>query len=92
MTPAPLGLEGELRTWTIIQRSHPGVPVPFVAAIVALEGGGMVRGTLKSAGSTPEDLPSGLRVRVAFEDSGQVDADGRSQICHVFYPAEGSPG
>src|SRR5687767_156430 len=46
LTPKVLATRGVLHAYTIIQRSFPGVPVPYVSAIVDLDGGGTIKGNL----------------------------------------------
>jgi uncharacterized OB-fold protein len=79
-----LGNSGRVRTCTVVMRSYPGVPVPFIAAVVDIEGGGVVRGTL--LGPIPND-PSGevgRHVRICIEDTGQRDPSGRPFFAHMF--------
>ena len=81
---------GRVRTCTIINRSYPGVPVPFIAAVVDIDGGGVVRGTM--LGAIPENPSAqfGKPVRISIEDTGQRDAAGRPFYSHVFRPLERS--
>lgn len=79
---------GRVRTCTVVNRSYPGVPVPFIAAVIDIDGGGVIRGTLR--GAIPADPVGevGRPVRIAIEDSGQRDACGRAFYAQVFHPAE----
>jgi len=81
---------GRIRTCTVINRSYPGVPVPFIAAVIEIDGGGVVRGTLRT--KIPDDPVAevGGRVRICIEDTGQRDASGRPLYSHVFRPLEAS--
>ena len=66
---------GTLYTWSVVHRSYPGVAVPFVSAIVDLDGGLSFKGTLK--GVEPNRLKSGMPVRLVFDDAGgAVNGDG----------------
>lgn len=89
IAPVRLAERGRLYTYTIVRRSFPGVPVPFVAAIVDLEGGGCISGTLLEAEPDPAKLPSGMPVKVVFRDTGQTDKDGRRFLSHFFVPLKG---
>jgi uncharacterized OB-fold protein len=75
---------GRIRTCSVVSRSYPGVPVPFVAAVVQIDGGGVVRGTL--SGAIPENPGTeiGRTVRICIEDSGQRDPAGRPLYSHIF--------
>jgi uncharacterized OB-fold protein len=86
-----LGTEGRLHSYAIVHRSFPDVKTPFVDAIVDLEGGGSIKGTLLGVEPDPAKLPRDLQVRVVFRDSGQKSRDGRSFLCHSFLPVKGDP-
>jgi uncharacterized OB-fold protein len=88
LTHIRLANTGRIRTCTVINRSYPGVRVPFVAAVIEIDGGGIVRGTV--AGAIPSDPVTevGKPVRISIEDTGQKDQDGRPFYCHIFRPME----
>jgi len=76
-------LSGKLYTWSVVHRSYPGVEVPFVSAIVDLDGGLSFKGTLK--GVAIDALKAGIPVRLVFDDAGgAVDADGNSYVGFHF--------
>jgi uncharacterized protein len=79
---------GRVRTCTVINRSYPGVPVPFIAAVIDIDGGGVVRGTLHGAIPPDPVAEVGRPVRISVEDSGQRDALGRAFYAQVFRPLE----
>lgn len=79
---------GRIRTCTVVNRSYPGVPVPFVAAVVDIDGGGVVRGTFHADPPADPVAEVGRPVRICIEDSGQRDASGRPFYCQVFRPLE----
>ena len=67
----------------MVHRSYPGVEVPFVSAIVDLDGGLSFKGTLK--GVAPDALKAGMPVRLVFDDAGgAVDADGNPYVGFHF--------
>jgi uncharacterized OB-fold protein len=78
---------GTLYNFTVVHRSFPGVKTPFVMAIVDMEGGGALRGTLLDAGTDVGAIERGSAVDVVYRDTGQRDADGRAYISHYFVPA-----
>ncbi len=84
-TPA---MEGTLHSAVIVRRGFPGVEVPFISAVVDLDGGPTLKGTLRNtAGFEPADAAPGLRVRVRFDDAlGRKDKDGNSYVAHYFEP------
>jgi uncharacterized OB-fold protein len=79
---------GRIRTCAVINRSYPGVPVPFVAAVIDIDGGGVVRGTLRGAIPSDPVAEVGRPVRICIEDSGQRDASGRAFYSQIFRPME----
>jgi len=54
MKPVALAARGHLYNYTIVYRSYPGIKVPFISAIVDLEGGGTVKGNLLEAEPDPK--------------------------------------
>jgi uncharacterized OB-fold protein len=65
---------GRLHTWSVVHRSFPGVEVPFVSAIVDLDDGLTLKGTLRV---DPGALRAGMPVRLVFDDAGGArDKDG----------------
>jgi uncharacterized OB-fold protein len=86
MEPIELSPGGKLYSFTIVHRSFPGVRTPFVMAIVDLDDGLAIRGTLEGIESSAEAIAFGLPVRVEFRDSRQHADDGRSYLTFVFVP------
>ena len=79
---------GKLFTWSVVHRSYPGVTVPFVSAIVDLDGGLSFKGTLK--GVEPADLNEGMPVHLVFDDAGgAVDDDGVPYVGFHFVAGDG---
>lgn len=90
LQPIRLALTGRVHSHTIVHRSYPGVAVPFVAAVVDLDGGGSIKGILRDVPSEQGAFPADMAVRVVFRDTGQRDPNGREFVSHYFEPAEGS--
>ena len=84
LEPFALRTTGRLQNYTIVHRSFPGVKTPFVAAVVDLDGGGVLKGTLRDANPAPAHLKPGTAIEVLFGDSGQRDQKGRVLICYHF--------
>ena len=77
---------GTIYTWSVVHRSYPGVAVPFISAIVDLDGGLSLKGTLK--GVDPDGLKAGTPVRVVFDDAGgTVDDEGVPYVGFHFIAA-----
>jgi len=92
MDAVELAERGRLYTYTIVHRSFPGVKTPFVAAIVDLDGGGTLHGTLVDVVPDPAHVPFDLPVRVVYRDTGQRDEDGVAFVAPFFVPLESVPG
>ncbi len=81
------GETGEVYSWAVIHRSYPGIAVPFISAVVDLDGGLTLKGTLR--GIEPEALRVGTRVQVQFDDAGgEVDKDGAPYVGFHFVAGE----
>jgi uncharacterized protein len=81
-----LGNTGTLYTYAIVHRSFPGVEVPFVSAVVDLDGGGTVKGKLIDVDPEPSEIEFGMPVEVVFRDAGQKDREGNSYLAYFFVP------
>jgi hypothetical protein len=85
-----LANEGTLYVYSIVYRTFPGIEVPYVSAIVDLEGGGTVKGNLIGVDADPEKIDFGMPVRVVYKDAlGRKDRDGNSYISYFFEPRQG---
>jgi uncharacterized OB-fold protein len=63
---------GEVRAFTIVSFAAPGIPVPFVAAVVDCDGTS-VRANLINVPPDPEHVSLGMKVRLATEVIGTDD-------------------
>lgn len=77
---------GEVRAFTIVAFAAPGVPVPFVAAVVDC-GGTSVRANLVDVTPDPEHVTLGMRVRLVTTPVG-ADEAGTEAIGFGFAPIE----
>ena len=82
-----LSNQGKLHVYSIVHRSFPGIEVPYVSAIVDLEGGGTVKGNLINIEPDPEKIQFGMPVEVVFRDAlGRKDKEGNSYLSYFFQP------
>ena len=81
-----LATTGKLRSFTIVHRTVPGVPAPYVSALVDLDGGGSVKGNLQNIAPDPEHVKLGMPVRMTTFVAG-TDDDGTEAIAFAFEPA-----
>ncbi len=83
-----LSNKGKLYNFTVVHRNFPGVEVPFISAIVDLDGGGTLKGNLVDIVPSPEALKFDMPVDVVFRDAGRKDRDGNSYLAYFFTPAK----
>lgn len=87
LSPIQLSNQGHLYVYSIVHRSFPGIDVPYVSAIVDLEGGGTVKGNLINVEADPEKIQFGMPIEVVFDDAlGRKDKDGNSYLSYFFQP------
>ena len=85
--PIKLSNKGKLYSYSITFRSFPGIDVPYISAIVDLEGGGTVKGNLIDCEPDPDKIEFDMPVEVVFDDAlGRKDAEGNSYISYFFKP------
>lgn len=80
--------EGEVRAFTIVAFAAPGVPVPFVAAVIDC-GGTSVSGNIINTEPDPDHVTLGMKVRLATQVVG-TDDEGTEAIGFGFEPIEES--
>ena len=83
-TRVPVATEGVVRTFTIVAHAAPGIPVPFVSAVIDCEGTS-VRANLINVEPTPDHVHTGMAVRLATYRLG-VDDHGTEAIGFGFEP------
>jgi uncharacterized OB-fold protein len=88
LAPTRLSSSGKLYSFSIVYRSFPGIEVPYISAIVDLDGGGTVKGNLINIEPDPDKIEFDMPVEVVFDDAlGRKDKDGNSYISYFFQPA-----
>ena len=83
----PVSTTGEVRAFTIVAFAAPGVPVPFVAAVVDCDGTS-VRGNVINVEPDPEHVTLGMKVRLTTYSLG-TDEHGTEAIGFGFEPLGG---
>src|SRR6266508_1115098 len=81
----PLPGEGTVRSFTIVHRASPGVPTPYISAIVDLDGGGMVKANVVNVEPDPDQISFGMPVKLATFVAG-TDDDGTEAIAFGYEP------
>ena len=77
---------GSLYVYTIVYRSFPGVPVPYVSAIVDLDGGGTLKGNLVGIDPDPKKIQMGMPVEVIYRKAPLKDREGNEYLTYCFQP------
>jgi uncharacterized OB-fold protein len=83
-----LPVEGRLLTFTVVSVAAPGVPVPYVAGLVDLDGT-TVRANIVNVKPDPAELAYGMKVRLTTFGMG-TDAHGVEAVGFGFEPIEGA--
>jgi uncharacterized OB-fold protein len=84
--PKRLANTGTLYVYTIVHRSFPGVAVPYVSAIVDLDGGGTVKGNLVGIEPDPRKIQMGMPVEVVYRVAPTKDREGNEYLSYSFQP------
>ena len=77
---------GELHVFSIVHQSAPGIPTPYVAAIVDLPEGVSVRCNISGVEPDPKNLKFGMPVQFVTEKI-RTDREGNDVIAFSFKPA-----
>jgi uncharacterized protein len=85
LTRHRLADRGTVRAFTVVYRSPTKAPTPFVAAIVDLDGGGVIKSHLIGVLPDPAAVRPGMRVRLTTYPVG-VDTEGTEAIGFAFAP------
>lgn len=84
-----LASTGKVRSFTIVHRTVPGVPAPYVSALVDLDGGGSVKSNLVKVEPDPEHVRLGMPVQLTTFVAG-TDDDGTEAVAFAFEPRSAS--
>lgn len=76
---------GTVRTFTIVHRAAPGVPTPYVSAVIDLDGGGVVKANLLNVEPDPANVRTGLPVSLTTYVAG-TDDEGTEAVAFAYEP------
>jgi uncharacterized OB-fold protein len=82
----PVGTSGVVRSFAIVHQAAPNVPVPYVSAVVDLDGGGDVKANVVNVEADPASITLGMKVRLTTFVAG-TDDDGTDAVAFGFEPA-----
>ena len=77
--------EGGVRSFSIIHRAAPGVPAPFVSAVVDLTDGHRVKANLVGVEPTPDQVKLGMPVTLTTFVAG-TDDNGTDAVAFGYRP------
>jgi uncharacterized OB-fold protein len=80
-----LSNDGVVRSFSIVHRATPDVKVPYVSAIVDLDGGGMAKANLIEVEPTPDHVKLGMKVGLTTFPIG-TDSEGTQAISFGYRP------
>ncbi len=74
---------GVVKSFTIVHRAAPGIPVPYVSAIIETEDGTSVRSNIVNCPADPETVSLGMSVRLTTYPIG-IDEEGTEAIAFGY--------
>ncbi|MCC7274501.1 MAG: OB-fold domain-containing protein [Alphaproteobacteria bacterium] len=87
MKPVHIAETGKLYAFTIVERSFPGVQVPFVDVVVDMDDGAHLKGTLLDVEPNPEKIPFDLPVKLVYREAVPINTKGKPYLTYYFVPA-----
>ena len=76
----------KLKAFTIVHRAAPGIPAPYVSAIVETEDGTTVRSNVVNCDPTPETVTLGMKLKLTTYPIGKDD-EGTEAVAFGYEPA-----
>ena len=81
---------GRIGSFTIVHRAAPGVPTPYVSAVVYLDDSTAVKTNIIGCEPDPEHVKLGMAVRLTTY-TAKTAADGTEAVAFAFVPAASNP-
>lgn len=78
--------QGVVTSFTIVHRAAPGIPAPYVSAIIETDDGTNVRSNVVNCEPDPEQVKLGMRVKFTTYSIG-TDDEGTEAIAFGYEPA-----
>ena len=76
----------KLKAFTIVHRVAPGIPAPYVSAIVETDDGTTVRSNVVNCDPTPETVSLGMKLKLTTYPIGKDD-EGTEAVAFGYEPA-----
>lgn len=77
---------GIVKAFTIVHRAAPGIPAPYVSAIIETEDGTSVRSNVVNCEPDPDHVKLGMKVKLTTYPIG-TDDEGTEAIAFGYQPA-----
>ena len=90
LSPKKLSSTGKVLAFTVVRRSFPGLPVPFISAIVALDGGGDIKVNLENIDANSDAIRVGLAVELIYHKAPWGDEHGNEYMVYAVQPVDES--
>ena len=78
--------QGVVTAFTIVHRAAPGIPAPYVSAIIETDDGTSVRSNVVKCEPDPERVKLGMKVKLTTYSIG-TDDEGTEAIAFGYEPA-----
>ena len=85
-TNARVKNQGVVKSFTIVHRAAPGIPAPYVSAIIETEDGTSVRSNVVNCEPDPDHVTLGMKVKLTTYSIG-TDDEGTEAIAFGYQPA-----
>ena len=76
----------KLKAFTIVHRAAPGIPAPYVSAIVETDDGTTVRSNVVNCEASPETVSLGMKLKLTTYPIGKDD-EGTEAVAFGYEPA-----
>jgi uncharacterized OB-fold protein len=83
----PVATSGHVGSFTIVHRAAPGVPTPYVSAVVYLDDDTAVKANIVGCPPDPEHVKLGMRVELTTFPAATA-ADGTTAVAFGFTPSD----
>jgi uncharacterized protein len=77
---------GKVYSFTIVERSFPGVKTPFVDVTVDLDDGAHIKGTLEGVEPVMAAIKFDMPVRLTFHPVQPINTPGQAYLGYAFVP------
>ena len=85
-TKVPIRNEAKLKSFTIVHRAAPGIPAPFVSAVVETKDGTTVRANVVNCDPNPDVVRLGMPLHLTTYCIG-TDDDGTEAVAFGYQPS-----